>query len=699
MKRLLLLFFFLSFGLLGEAVQAAGEPILSSSNNGAKLYTYTSSCKSAALQTTQAFIIPDSISEVTDLYLYFHGTGSPSASSFCGGSGSLCGSATTLASKGKKAAIIVNLGHKGGSEAEDKVMSKEETTCFMNEARQKIASVVTLNSSSLTVAGHSMGSNSILHFLQDGFSANRTIILDGCFRDRCKKIAALNNSGPIAMYATPYLDSLSQASAALKMYPTKINLLEMPGGKDDFSSHNVVATACFLDHILNNQCNGKAKAVKPLSNIPTKDTSETAVQTTELPLFLTPEKIKETVSAPQNKIKIPGLTFSNIDSVEAQKIDSDGTFYLNIPFIGEYISAVYRYLVIIGGIVSVGLIVVAGFEYALPDPSGESKSSAKKRMVGAVTGLIITVSSYTILYTINPELVRFDNLKIIYVRGENLPMPSEETIADTDPSTGQAQTNFSESTTITEKIPNIGDVKAEMFMSTQINTVNVDGFAIWQALTTEQKTEVLPHLFKQIATCPNENTFVTIKDIPNWKGKKIHPNAVEPLRKAVALGESLGFKIFPGGTLRTSDSLVKLWNTGVVARYQTKTKGWQSNQGKISSPSCNSPHATGGAVDANMKDIKNGKVLLAEDSFKITKENYSEHFLNDPYKIILEYIFNQAGWVRLCTEHWHFEYGVTERYQKWDKKSRCWAYGDSYDQPIPDDIKAKVNTLTSKPIL
>lgn len=409
---------------------------------------------------------------------------------------------------------------------------------------------------------------------------------------------------------------------------------------------------------------------------------------------LSTEELRALIQTPFPRIRIPGLSFSEIDTKAAESARPGEDVYLSIPFLGEYTAAIYKYLVIIVGILSVARIIQGGFVISIPDGSGTTHSTGKQMIVQAVTGLIVSTTSYLILYTINPKLVQFENLKIKYSVGQNITQPSEE--ADAGPA---ESSNFESGIKVTEKLTATHQVTNAMFKKDRINTIDVDGWQIWSNFTDAQKQEVLPHLFKQIAVCGEENSWVTITDVPGWNNHKIHAQALPQLRKAVQLATDLGFKVYPGGTIRTTESLVKLWNTGVVARYQTKTSGWQKNQGKISLPTCDSPHMTGGAIDVNLIHNTTKKGVKAEDSFKITPENYNTKFLGDPYKIILEYIFNQAGFVRLCTEHWHFEYGVTIRYKEWDKKSRCWAYGNSYDQPIPEAMKQQVNQIVGKPIL
>src|SRR3989344_994135 len=131
---------------------------------------------------------------------------------------------------------------------------------------------------------------------------------------------------------------------------------------------------------------------------------------------LSEDELRQLLQKPQPKIKIPGLNFSDI-TIEGELSGDDlGNTYLNIPFLGEYLAAVYKYLVVIAGIFCLVRIIIGGFLFTIPDTSGNSKSSGKNMIVQAVTGLLISSTSYVILFTINPELVQFRNLKVLYAR-------------------------------------------------------------------------------------------------------------------------------------------------------------------------------------------------------------------------------------------------------------------------------------------
>jgi D-alanyl-D-alanine dipeptidase len=125
------------------------------------------------------------------------------------------------------------------------------------------------------------------------------------------------------------------------------------------------------------------------------------------------DEIKEQMNQPSTRIKIPGLEFTNTSDVEV--IIEGADKYINVPFLGEFMTAVFRYGIVVAGLAAVIMIIVGGVQWIMSGGNANLKTTAKSRIVGAVSGLIIALSSYIILYTINPHLVEFKNLKILYV--------------------------------------------------------------------------------------------------------------------------------------------------------------------------------------------------------------------------------------------------------------------------------------------
>ena len=129
------------------------------------------------------------------------------------------------------------------------------------------------------------------------------------------------------------------------------------------------------------------------------------------------DEIQSLMCQPIPQIKIPGLSFSAISDVAKAYTESDGNSYLYIPFLGEYLAAVYRYSVAAMSVVAVIVIILSGVQWMIPG-NADNIGKAKKRIIGALTGLLLAVGSYVILYTINPELGKFKNLKVLYIKGE-----------------------------------------------------------------------------------------------------------------------------------------------------------------------------------------------------------------------------------------------------------------------------------------
>ena len=121
----------------------------------------------------------------------------------------------------------------------------------------------------------------------------------------------------------------------------------------------------------------------------------------------TPDFYKST--PPILQIPIPGI-LTNFSP--AQIYGEPGERYFYIPWIGEYASAIYQYTLGIVGILATVVLVWAGVVWLTAAGNAEKIKLAKEYISGALIGLVLAFGSYLILYTINPELVRFDALKL-----------------------------------------------------------------------------------------------------------------------------------------------------------------------------------------------------------------------------------------------------------------------------------------------
>ena len=65
------------------------------------------------------------------------------------------------------------------------------------------------------------------------------------------------------------------------------------------------------------------------------------------------------------------------------------------------------------------MIVIGGVEWIISGASESMRSEAKKHINGAITGLIMALVAYLVLYTINPSLVNFEDNWFFKPRGAN----------------------------------------------------------------------------------------------------------------------------------------------------------------------------------------------------------------------------------------------------------------------------------------
>lgn len=98
------------------------------------------------------------------------------------------------------------------------------------------------------------------------------------------------------------------------------------------------------------------------------------------------------------QVTIPG---SNFIKGQVYKIESDTTT------LAKYVKAIYNYLLSIVGIAAAIVLMVGGVMWLTAGGSSERVGQAKSWISGSITGLVLALSSYLIMQTINPQLVSF----------------------------------------------------------------------------------------------------------------------------------------------------------------------------------------------------------------------------------------------------------------------------------------------------
>ncbi len=117
------------------------------------------------------------------------------------------------------------------------------------------------------------------------------------------------------------------------------------------------------------------------------------------------------IRKPVLNILIPNLTFSDI---RTSTIDDEG--YVQIPWIGEYVAALYSLAVSIASILAVILVIREGVRIIMSG-GGDGKIEGYRNIGRIVAGVILAWSSYVILYNVNANLVSFKPLQVRYAEG------------------------------------------------------------------------------------------------------------------------------------------------------------------------------------------------------------------------------------------------------------------------------------------
>ena len=148
------------------------------------------------------------------------------------------------------------------------------------------------------------------------------------------------------------------------------------------------------------------------------------MQTFSLLFFVfIPSKVKADASVPQwenpfdkLQIKIPGMKkFSEVADCP------DDPSKKCVKWISEYIAGLYQYAIGIVGILAAVVLMIGGIIWLTAGGNQTRIGTAKSYITASITGLVIALSSYLILYQINPELIKLKPIKITMVKK----MPSE----------------------------------------------------------------------------------------------------------------------------------------------------------------------------------------------------------------------------------------------------------------------------------
>lgn len=361
---------------------------------------------------THAIFLPDNPANVNTVMLYFHGNGNYSFDQFCSGRSANKEQATVLGAchaiaENQNAAVIALTRPSSitNSDSWFSSPSSDDVSCLIEQLRE-VTDRAGINNSvaSMIYAGWSGGGGTIKNLIPY-LPASNVALFDACYANWCEQIMQSSNAREVFFYYDNDGDEITRAKRAIEL-----NTQKATGFLVD-ASHNAIPAVCALDIITGGApCYGKATRD---SGGGTDGMTITAGTVEELRL-----------GAPDPQIKIPGLAFSAISNEALVREGPYGSRILSIPFLGEYIVAVFRYsmgvLTVLAGIA----IIIGGIMYMTSGASNDT-ARAKQVITNALVAVVLASTSYLILTTINPELIRIRNLEIplvepIYLDDESL---------------------------------------------------------------------------------------------------------------------------------------------------------------------------------------------------------------------------------------------------------------------------------------
>lgn len=280
----------------------------------------------------------------------------------------------------------------------------------------------------------------------------------------------------------------------------------------------------------------------------------------------------------------------------------------------DYIKEFYKFSVSAIGIIAAAMIMLNGLRWAAAAGNQEAITSAKSGIVGAVVGLVLSLTSYVILNTINPGLTTFQPLDI-------------------------AEIEFSEPQTTSEAALSSGDIGDDSSLRHYMDLLPPESLAVLENQASA------PYI--------TEATYLALS--------KALTELADPA------SEYHGMKLVIAGANRSLSTAQRLWDC-----YQKKKN---ENICPTGCGSCNkaavpgtSLHMRGNALDVSWKNVGGSYVTTtgyASSDYHakcLVPATRPSDCSTDMYNSIvaLNTMMAGAGFQRICIEWWHHQVGGSE---------------------------------------
>lgn len=202
-------------------------------------------------------------------------------------------------------------------------------------------------------------------------------------------------------------------------------------------------------------------------------------------------------------------------SAQAVKLKSyGGKQFIPSTDLPIYIASAYKYAVALVTVLTTVMLIAAGVLWTISAGNPEKINQAKQMISRSLTGLLIALSSYTLLYLINPDLVEFRAMQIMKVEEAADDIPPDYGIDETIAAGGPSElTNLSSMTGIPNVVFSSGvDARVTSDTLTAFNKA-MDQFRGYNSgdarVTSATRTaQYQYYLVSLLCGCPREKTLL-----------------------------------------------------------------------------------------------------------------------------------------------------------------------------------------------
>jgi hypothetical protein len=121
------------------------------------------------------------------------------------------------------------------------------------------------------------------------------------------------------------------------------------------------------------------------------------------------------IKMPELQVNLPNFTSANFKAPTCVTTDT-GVQMCENTWISEYIAAIYKYAISIVGILAAVVLMFGGLLWLTAGGNATRVGEAKAWIGASLTGLVIALTSYSILYQINPDLVSIKSISTAVVK-------------------------------------------------------------------------------------------------------------------------------------------------------------------------------------------------------------------------------------------------------------------------------------------